>query len=221
MTNVLNNDTMKQYLKDVINNVDYKIIVLIDMDNTIVDYSTPIAEALSEHFGVNATYDNWTIFKKNNSKVDIETETETDIDINHETVERFQKSKQQEDGFFYSLKPIKGAIEALKEMKEMGFEVFIVSSPSVSSRTCHSDKVRWLKDHMGDEWARKLVLTKDKTIVYGHCLIDDREDIDGVLEGKRPWEHILFSQHYNVHIDKPRISKWEDWTSVFYNTLLQ
>ena len=194
---------MKKDLIDILELRQQPIIILVDMDNTIVDYSTPIAEELLCKTGVDATYDNWTFFTENNNEL-----------------KKIQKDKQKEDGFFYSLKPIKGALDALREMEEMGFTVFIVSSPSVSSDTCHSDKVRWLKKYLGEEWARRLVLTKDKTIIYGHVLIDDRIDVNGVCDGHRPWLHILFTQHYNVQItDKPHIKGWNNWIETIHNAL--
>jgi 5'-nucleotidase len=71
-----------------------------------------------------------------------------------------------------------------------------VSSPSVNSETCHSDKSKWLKEHMGEKWARKLILTKDKTVIIGDYLIDDRIDITGVIKAPA-WKHIIFTQPYN------------------------
>ena len=194
---------MKTALIELIKLRSEPTVLLLDMDNTIVDYSSPIAQALSEKSGCEVTYNNW-----------------TNITENDKEMKELQKDKQKEDGFFFSLKPIKGALSALKEMEEMGFTIFIVSSPSISSDTCHSDKVRWLKQYLGDDWARKLVLTKDKTIIYGHILVDDRVDINGVCNGRRPWKHVLFTQHYNSHItDKPHIKGWDNWIETIYNTI--
>lgn len=37
----------------------------------------------------------------------------------------------------------------------------------------------WIDKHLGPEWLDKIVLTKDKTMVNGHILIDDRPNIKG------------------------------------------
>jgi 5'-nucleotidase len=122
--------------------------ILVDMDNTIADYSTPIAEALAPHVKeYKITSENWSEC------------------VSDKSLKKIQYKKQSEPNFFRTLKPIDGAIDALNEMEEMGFIVFIVSSPCIGNSTCHSDKSAWLKENMGEKWARRLVLTKDKTIV--------------------------------------------------------
>lgn len=166
-----------------------KQIILIDMDNTIVDYSTPIAEAIKNEGNVDAQPNNWFMF------------------THDKPLRKIQKRTQSRPNFFFDLKPIDGAIECLNILDKIGYDIFIVSSPSVNSDTCHSDKSRWLKEHMGEYWARKLILTKDKTIVSGDYLIDDRENITGIMTPT--WKHIIFTQPYNKTTQHElRLNKW-------------
>ena len=99
-------------------------------------------------------------------------------------------------------------------MEREGYTVFIVSSPSVKSVSCHSDKCEWVKQHLGDKWARRLVLTKDKTIVVGDVLIDDKPYITGAIS-KPKWKHITFAQPYNVKLDDANqriyLKEWNEW----------
>ncbi len=37
----------------------------------------------------------------------------------------------------------------------------------------------WVQQHLGRGWVNRLVITKDKTIVTGDLLIDDRPKIKG------------------------------------------
>ena len=37
----------------------------------------------------------------------------------------------------------------------------------------------WVEKHMGNDWAGKIILTPDKTLVNGHLLIDDRPNVKG------------------------------------------
>ena len=94
------------------------------------------------------------------------------------------------------------------------FVVFIVSSPSISGENCHSEKCEWIKEHLGESWARSLVLTKDKTIVMGRVLIDDKPYITGTVSTPT-WDHVLFSQPYNVQLpdsdQKVYLHDWKDW----------
>ena len=161
-------------------------IILIDMDNTITDYSQKMAEELSKIYpNGGITKDNW---------------------FEDSGLTSVRKYIQSRSGFFFSLQPIDGALDALRELDQR-YTIFIVSSPS---DTCHSDKVKWIKHHFGEKWARKLILTKDKTMIVGDILIDDKIEING--ESHPTWRHILFGQSYNKHSDLPRIDSWNDWT---------
>lgn len=117
-------------------------------------------------------------------------------------------------GFYAEMQPIPGAIEAVVEMAFQGHSVWFCSSPEIYNESCESDKKSWLMRHMGDAWAKRLILTRDKTLVRGDYLIDDRPDVWG--EKNPEWIHILFSQPYNDHIhEKPRIDSWDQWRTIF------
>jgi len=185
-----------------------KLRILVDMDNTIVDYSTPMADALQkEHpdFPHPITVDSWS----------------RQIE-EHSHLKKAQERIQSQPRFFLDFKEIPGALKALQEMEDEGHSVFIVSSPSVNNPTCHSDKSAWLWRHLGEKWARRLVLTKDKTIVVGDVLIDDRMDIRG--DEKQPsWKHIVFAQPYNKRLEgvdqRIFLHKWSDWKFSVENAL--
>lgn len=115
--------------------------------------------------------------------------------------------------FFTNLEPIPGAIEAFKQMNANGLNLFICSSPT-SNSSSYSEKADWVEMHLGREWVKRLILTKDKTIVHGDYLIDDNPVIKGVY--KPSWEHILFDASYNRDEDSGdqfRIT-WRTWPSL-------
>lgn len=117
--------------------------------------------------------------------------------------------------FYGNLKPIPGAIDALKKMKAMGHEVFICTSPSVTSKTCVQNKFDWIGEHMGAEWKHQIVLTKDKTVVNGDILIDDKPRVDGV-EGRPSWVHVLYDQPYNRWLKRVKRLTWDNWEEVLF-----
>lgn len=119
-----------------------------------------------------------------------------------------------ECNFFRNLPPIEGYVEALHKMLENGLEVFICSSPLSAYTNCVPEKFAWVEHHLGPKWVSRVVLTKDKTIVHGDILIDDHPEIKGAFFPT--WEHILFDQPYNRHIQKPRLLHWRDWESIVY-----
>lgn len=117
-----------------------------------------------------------------------------------------------EPGFYYSMPPMKGGLEAAREMENIGFEVFLCTSPLVPYANCVKEKFEWVDRYFGERWVKKIILTKDKTVVHGNKLIDDKPEITGVQIPT--WEHILYTQPYNKHIKKKRRLTWDDWTGV-------
>lgn len=114
--------------------------------------------------------------------------------------------------FFLSLKPIPGAIEALHEIQELGHEVYICTSPLTEYENCIFEKYLWVDKYFGREWVKKLIVTKDKTLVHGDILVDDRPEILGLV--KPSWEHVLYTQPYNKSIEGKRRLTWANWKEV-------
>ncbi|XP_061088863.1 5'(3')-deoxyribonucleotidase, mitochondrial-like isoform X1 [Conger conger] len=122
--------------------------------------------------------------------------------------------------FFLELDPIPGAVEAVKEMSEMeNTDVFICTSPIKHYSHCPYEKYAWIEKHFGHEFLEQIILTRDKTVVSGDLLIDDKPDIHGV-EPNPTWEHVLFLACHNQHLppDCPphpprrRLLSWaHDW----------
>lgn len=117
-----------------------------------------------------------------------------------------------EPGFYARLEPIAGAKTALKYAVKQGIDVRIVTSPWASNPTCASDKLNWVIKHYGSHWAKRVVITADKTLVRGDILIDDKPAVTGSMEPE--WQHILFSQPYNAGVDRLRIREWHPDTIV-------
>ncbi|XP_071106835.1 5'(3')-deoxyribonucleotidase, cytosolic type-like [Haliotis cracherodii] len=118
-----------------------------------------------------------------------------------------------EEKFFLNLPEIEGAVAAAKEMAEMeDVDVFICTSPLTFYRYCLSEKFQWVEKHLGAAWVDRTIIAKDKTMMYGHILFDDRPYIKGACK-KPSWEHIVFTSHHNVKTDlrgKRRLDNWTD-----------
>lgn len=114
--------------------------------------------------------------------------------------------------FFAEMAPVPGAKDALEEMDAKGWEVFICSSPMSFYGNCVLEKYKWVETFLGPAWVKKLILTKDKTIIKADTLIDDRPEVIG-LESNPIWEHILYDRPYNRGINKRRLT-WENWKDV-------
>ena len=101
----------------------------------------------------------------------------------------------QERDFFASLDPIPGALEGIEKLAQEGNEVFICTAPNTINPYCEQGKKEWVRKHLGMYWVRRMIITKDKTLVQGDYLIDDKPEIKGLI--KPTWERIVYDQPYN------------------------
>ena len=118
----------------------------------------------------------------------------------------------REPTFFRDMLPMDGAKAALFEMDRMGLEVFICTSPLSTYRNCVLEKYEWVENFLGVGWTNRIILTKDKTLVRGDYLIDDKPEIIGV-EVSPGWEHIIYDRPYNRGVKKRRLT-WENWKDI-------
>ncbi|XP_034497648.1 5'(3')-deoxyribonucleotidase, cytosolic type isoform X2 [Ailuropoda melanoleuca] len=77
---------------------------------------------------------------------------------------------------------------------------------------------RWVENHLGPQFVERIILTRDKTVVLGDLLIDDKDTIRG-QEETPSWEHILFTCCHNQHLALPptrrRLLSWSDnWREI-------
>jgi len=174
------------------------------MDGVIADFARGFTEGFQKKFP------NHEIIKlediKSFSRVD---EYHEKFGIDKEQLKDIYRAK----GFFLGLKMIPGAKEALNDMVREGFKVFICTAPSEAYKYCVSEKYTWTEQNLGPEWIDKMILTKDKTLVKGHILIDDNPHITGVIKDPE-WQHVLFDQPYNRHLIKDRLVDWSKWRTV-------
>ena len=120
-------------------------------------------------------------------------------------------------GFIRHLPPVPGAIEAVNDLMAMGLEVRFCSSPLRQYDHCVLEKYQWIEAHFGRAATERLILTRDKTLVQGDLLIDDRPRITGATRPQ--WQHILYDTPYNrQEPDRPRLT-WQNWRNVLAGAL--
>lgn len=107
--------------------------------------------------------------------------------------------------------PLPGGLEAVKQIKESGVDVRVCTSPG-TLKYAAGEKSRWVHKYLGEEFTKQLVITRDKTVIRGDILIDDKPDILNSQHAE--WTQILYDQPYNRHIkDKKRLT-WDNWEQV-------
>lgn len=102
-------------------------------------------------------------------------------------------------GIFSKMKPIPGAVEAFDELCEL-FDTYLLSTAPWDNPSAWSDKLLWVKEHMGQGAYKRLILSHHKNLNRGDFIIDDRTK-NGV--DKFNGEHIHFGT-----------AQFPDWPSV-------
>ncbi|WP_297908100.1 hypothetical protein [uncultured Parabacteroides sp.] len=102
-------------------------------------------------------------------------------------------------GLFANMKPMPGAIEAVRELQKH-FDLYILSSVPWNNYSAPSDKVEWIRKNLDDVFHKRMIISHCKNLCKGDYLIDDREE-NGALDFEGEW--IRFGNQ-----------RFHDWNSV-------
>jgi 5'-nucleotidase len=91
-------------------------------------------------------------------------------------------------GIFSFMEPVAGALPAFEELAQR-FDTYVLSTSPWENPSAWSDKLLWVKQHLGAAAYKRLILSHHKNLNAGDFLIDDRtkNGADRFLG-----EHILF-----------------------------
>lgn len=174
-------------------------LILVDVDDTIADFSGTVLTRLAETLPASHIPPLATI-----------TTFELELSFPAE-VRPTIRSTFRAPGFCRDLPPLPGAVDALHALVDAGADVRLLTAP-LSVASCPSDKWQWVERHLGADFTRRLILAKDKTLVRGDLLVDDKPHISGSLTPA--WTHVRFTQPWNAGIPGPRLDRWSDWRSL-------
>jgi 5'(3')-deoxyribonucleotidase len=106
-------------------------------------------------------------------------------------------------GIFALMQPMPGAIAAYRELSEL-FDTYILSTAPWDNPTAWSDKLEWVKQHLGAPAHKRLILSHNKHLNRGDYLVDDRSKNGAEEFGQLPGqEWIQFGQGH--HKDWPEV----------------
>ena len=86
----------------------------------------------------------------------------------------YENKKDDIEGIFRHMKPVHGAVESF-DLIATHFDTYILSTSPWNNPSAWSDKLEWVKRHLGVHAYKRLILTHHKHLNTGDYLIDDRE----------------------------------------------
>ncbi len=102
----------------------------------------------------------------------------------------FKDRLDEVPGIFHRMEPMKDAVKSFQTLAKH-FDVYILSTAPWENHTAWSDKLLWVKLHLGETAYKRVILTHHKNLNMGDYLIDDRTK-NGV--DKFTGEHIHFGK---------------------------
>lgn len=117
--------------------------------------------------------------------------------LSEDQLELYRGRFDEVPGIFSLMGPMPDAIESFIELAEL-FETYILSTAAWENPSDRTDKLLWVKRHLGAYAYKRLILTHHKNLNQGDFLIDDRTK-NGA--DRFPGEHIQFSS--------PRFPDWQ------------
>ena len=107
-----------------------------------------------------------------------------------ETLDQYKDNRDDIDGIFSLMEPMPGAVEAFDKLAGK-YETYILSTAPWDNPSAWTDKLLWVKKHLGKSAYKRLILSHHKNLNRGDYLIDDRlKNGADKFEG----EHIHFGQ---------------------------
>jgi 5'-nucleotidase len=114
-------------------------------------------------------------------------------------VDKYEGKLDEVPGIFSLMDPIDRALESFNELVSL-FDTYVLSTAPWENPLAWSDKLLWVKYHLGESAYKRLILTHHKDLNRGHFLIDDqsKNGADHFVG-----EHILFGSE-----------KYPNWATV-------
>lgn len=119
--------------------------------------------------------------------------------LSADTLAQYEGRLDEVPGIFSLMQPLTGALAAFEELSQL-FDAYLLSTAPWENPSAWSDKLLWVKKHLGQNAHKRLILSHNKHLNQGHFLIDDRLKNGADRFGG---EHIHFGQ-----------TPFEDWEKV-------
>lgn len=178
-----------------------KTIVFLDMDNTICNLTKGVIRMWEDTYNTKAPFS------------PLEKQTGHWISGGDGKDRQLLELLFHTQGLFANLEPLPGALEAVRYLMEKHL-VYFASRTDFLSPHAPQEKAIWLEKYLGRKAFDRAIFMVDKSVLYGHILIDDAPQIEGELKDEHIFEHVLFEQNYNTSIKNKRRINWSNWKEI-------
>lgn len=94
--------------------------------------------------------------------------------LSHADLELYKGRYDEAPHIFSKMEPKENAIECYIKLCSK-YDTYILSTSPWENPTALNDKLDWVKKYLGNHAHKRLILSHNKHLNYGHYLIDDRE----------------------------------------------
>jgi len=108
--------------------------------------------------------------------------------LTQEEAAEYDERLDEVPGIFSRMDPLPGAIKSFEYLAGL-YDTYILSTAPWGNPSAWSDKLFWVKRHLGTPAYKRLILSHHKNLNAGHFLVDDRK-ANGA--DRFPGEHIHF-----------------------------
>ena len=107
--------------------------------------------------------------------------------VSEEDKINFKNDMDEIPGIFAKMDPMPSSIDAYKKLSKK-YDTYILSTAPWENPSAWSDKIEWVKKHLGDVAYKRLILSHNKNLNKGDYLIDDRPN-NGAENFEGEWLH--------------------------------
>jgi len=122
------------------------------------------------------------------------------VTLDEATQKKYEGRLDEIPSIFSLMSPMPDAIHAFRVLSQL-FDTYILSTAPWENPSAWSDKLVWVKEYLGDDAWKRLILSHHKHLNVGEYLIDDRlkngadrftgEHIHFGTEGFPNWKAVL------------------------------
>ncbi len=111
-------------------------------------------------------------------------------------------------GWWLSLPRLSLGFHVLQLVEELGFEIQIMTKGPHNTPSAWMEKVQWCRENISP--AVKVTVTEDKSLAYGHVLVDDTPAyVETWLERNRQGVGIVPAQPANAGFEHPGVVRYD------------